>query len=160
MSEYLRLCSAAGLTLKTAAQAAGAVRGGAGTAATCGTPRWKQKTTPAMTTTTTETTGPLPPRRLRHRRPRRSSGWAAAIGDGGGWYFPHRRHGGVLSAHRRRGVGGAILQGLLGYIRAHTADGRPYVNLFADPPGRGLYARNGFVEVAAPGETGMVLRSQ
>jgi hypothetical protein len=56
-----------------------------------------------------------------------------------------------------------VLKYLLGYIKAHApqagdgdGDG-PYVTLFADPPGRKLYTRNGFVETGPAGQTGMML---
>jgi GNAT superfamily N-acetyltransferase len=82
---------------------------------------------------------------------------AAAVGMGrligdGGWYF-HVVDMAVLPEHQRRGLGDAILAALLARIRAVAPPGA-YVNLLADPPGRKLYARHGFVETA-PGSVGM-----
>ncbi|KAL2131176.1 hypothetical protein VTI74DRAFT_5442 [Chaetomium olivicolor] len=80
------------------------------------------------------------------------------IGDGG-WYF-HIADMAVLPEHQRKGLGDAILKHLLGHIKEHApqdADGKgAYVTLFADEPGRKLYARNGFVE-AAPRQLGMMM---
>lgn len=75
------------------------------------------------------------------------------LGDGG-WYF-HVADMAVLPEHQRRGLGGAVLDYLLEQIRAR-APGGALVTLFADPPGRPLYARHGFVE-SAPGSIGMTL---
>ena len=75
------------------------------------------------------------------------------IGDGG-WYF-HVVDMAVLPEHQRRGLGSAVLRYLLEQIR-QRAPGNAYVSLLADPPGRGLYARSGFVE-SAPDAVGMVL---
>ncbi|KAL4803351.1 acyl-CoA N-acyltransferase [Aspergillus unguis] len=72
----------------------------------------------------------------------------------GGWYF-HLADMAVLPEHRRLGLGEAILKHLLGYIKDHAPDGKPYVNLFADGPGRRLYSKNGFVD-AMPHSLGMV----
>ncbi|KAK3372115.1 putative GNAT family acetyltransferase [Podospora didyma] len=76
------------------------------------------------------------------------------IGDGG-WYY-HIVDMAVLPEHQRKGLGDAVLKHLLAYIQANSAEGLPYVNLFADPPGRKLYERNGFVD-ALPGQLGMKL---
>jgi ribosomal protein S18 acetylase RimI-like enzyme len=81
-------------------------------------------------------------------------GMGRVIGDGG-WYF-HVVDMAVLPDHQRRGLGDAILRSLLERIRAHAPRGA-YVNLLADPPGRRLYARHGFVETA-PHSVGMALR--
>ena len=75
------------------------------------------------------------------------------IGDGG-WYF-HVVDIAVLPEHQRRGLGGAVLSNLLEQIRLRAPSGA-YVSLLADPPGRPLYARWGFVETA-PGSVGMAL---
>ncbi|KAK3337566.1 hypothetical protein B0T19DRAFT_438216 [Cercophora scortea] len=75
------------------------------------------------------------------------------IGDGG-WYFLIADMA-VLPAHQRRGLGDVVLKHLLGYIKTHAPAG-PYVTLFADGPGRRLYAKNGFGE-AMPGQMGMQL---
>ncbi|KAK4149393.1 acyl-CoA N-acyltransferase [Chaetomidium leptoderma] len=80
------------------------------------------------------------------------------IGDGG-WYF-HVADMAVLPAHQRRGLGKAVLAHLLGYIKANAPQGDgagAYVTLFADGPGRTLYARNGFVETVPSGQLGMML---
>jgi ribosomal protein S18 acetylase RimI-like enzyme len=76
------------------------------------------------------------------------------LGDGG-WYF-HVVDMAVLPEHQRRGLGDAVLTTLLAHIRDHAPPGA-YVNLLADPPGRGLYARHGFADTA-PHSTGMALR--
>jgi len=75
------------------------------------------------------------------------------IGDGG-WYF-HIVDMAVLPEHQRRGLGSAVLGYLLEQIR-HRAPHGAYVSLLADPSGRHLYMRTGFVE-SAPGSVGMVL---
>lgn len=76
------------------------------------------------------------------------------IGDGG-WYF-HIADMAVLPEHQRKGLGDIVLKRLLAYIKEHAAEGEQYVTLLADPPGRKLYLRNGFVD-SAPVSTGMVL---
>jgi GNAT superfamily N-acetyltransferase len=78
-------------------------------------------------------------------------GMGRVIGDGG-WYF-HVVDMAVLPEHQRRGLGDRILSALLDQIRTRAPDGA-YVNLLADPPGRKLYARHGFVDTA-PGSIGM-----
>jgi GNAT superfamily N-acetyltransferase len=75
------------------------------------------------------------------------------IGDGG-WYF-HVVDMAVLPEHQRRGLGSAVLMYLLDQIRSRAPRGA-FVSLLADPPGRPLYARCGFVETA-PGSIGMGL---
>jgi ribosomal protein S18 acetylase RimI-like enzyme len=75
------------------------------------------------------------------------------IGDGG-WYF-HIADMATVPEHQRRGLGAAILDGLLARIRHHAPDGA-YVTLLADEPGRALYRRFGFVE-SAPNSIGMQL---
>lgn len=80
-------------------------------------------------------------------------GMGRLLGDGG-WYF-HVVDMAVLPQHQRRGIGDAILAALLDRVR-EAAPGA-YVNLLADPPGRRLYSRHGFVETA-PSSVGMALR--
>jgi GNAT superfamily N-acetyltransferase len=80
-------------------------------------------------------------------------GMGRVIGDGG-WYF-HIVDMAVLPEHRRRGLGDAILTALLDRIREAAPPGA-WVNLLADPPGRRLYARHGFIETA-PHSLGMAL---
>lgn len=80
-------------------------------------------------------------------------GMGRVLGDGG-WYF-HVVDMAVLPGHQRRGLGDAILSTLLDRIRDDAPPGA-WVNLLADPPGRRLYERHGFVETA-PGSVGMAL---
>jgi GNAT superfamily N-acetyltransferase len=79
------------------------------------------------------------------------------IGDGG-WYF-HIADMAVLPTHQRKGLGDAVLKDLLRHIKEHAPqDGSgAYVTLFADVPGRKLYAKNGFVESLPSGQLGMNL---
>ncbi|KAK4239502.1 acyl-CoA N-acyltransferase [Achaetomium macrosporum] len=79
------------------------------------------------------------------------------IGDGG-WYF-HIADMAVLPTHQRKGLGDAVLKDLLRHIKEHAPqDGTgAYVTLFADGPGRKLYAKNGFVEALPSGQLGMML---
>jgi GNAT superfamily N-acetyltransferase len=80
-------------------------------------------------------------------------GMGRVLGDGG-WYF-HVVDMAVLPDHQRRGLGDAILGALLDLIQGVAPPGA-FVNLFADPPGRRLYARHGFVETA-PDSVGMAV---
>lgn len=81
------------------------------------------------------------------------------IGDGG-WYF-HIADMATLPEHQRKGLGGIILKHLLSYIRENSPeDGKPYISLFADPPGRRLYEKHGFVAGEKFDELGMVLVMQ
>lgn len=81
------------------------------------------------------------------------------IGDGG-WYF-HIADMATLPEHQRKGLGRIVLQHLLAYIKENSpADGTPYINLFADPPGRRLYENSGFVAGERFNELGMVLDEQ
>lgn len=52
----------------------------------------------------------------------------------------------VDPAHQRRGIGTAILRRLLEHVDRHAPDA--YVSLVAEPAGRALYRRFGFVDVA------------
>jgi GNAT superfamily N-acetyltransferase len=83
----------------------------------------------------------------------RSVAMGRVIGDGG-WYF-HVVDMAVLPDHQRRGLGDAVLTYLLEQIHARAPEGA-FVSLLADPPGRPLYARHGFVE-SAPDSIGMAL---
>jgi GNAT superfamily N-acetyltransferase len=65
------------------------------------------------------------------------------IGDGG-WYF-HIADMATRPAHQRRGLGGVVMEALLGRIGA-AAPGEAFVSLMADPPGRALYSKFGFAE--------------
>jgi GNAT superfamily N-acetyltransferase len=77
------------------------------------------------------------------------------IGDGS-WYF-HIADMATSPDHQRRGLGRLVLDRLVDEIRARAVD-TPYVTLFADAPGRPLYARAGFVD-AMPHSMGMRLES-
>ncbi|KAL4863807.1 hypothetical protein BDV12DRAFT_177028 [Aspergillus spectabilis] len=125
--EYLHLRSASGLSPKTPAQGAVVAKGS-----------WYgvyiSHTNPETNTTTAVTMGRI-------------------ISDGG-WYF-HIADMAVLPDHQRRGLGDVVLKNLLEYIRVNAPEGEPYVSLLADPPGRKLYVKNGFVD-SAPESVGMV----
>lgn len=82
-------------------------------------------------------------------------GMGRLLGDGG-WYF-HVVDMAVLPEHQRRGLGDAVLGALLARIKEVAPPGA-FVNLLADPPGRRLYERHGFVETA-PHSVGMALRN-
>ncbi|MBA4609606.1 GNAT family N-acetyltransferase [Aeromicrobium sp. Marseille-Q0843] len=113
----------------------------------------------------------LSPKSPEQARPALAGGWAAChvrhvpsgrtvamgrvIGDGG-WYF-HVVDMAVLPEHQRRGLGDRVLTHLLEVIRRDAPPGA-YVSLMADPPGRRLYERHGFVD-SAPHSVGMVLRA-
>ncbi len=145
VAEYLHLRAAAGLSPKTTAQAAGAV---AGSWYGCYVQFTPEALPPSSDTPDPSDTLPTPPSIV---------GMGRVIGDGG-WYF-HIADMAVLPGHQRRGLGDAVLKQLLAHIRTHAAEGAgPLVNLFADPPGRKLYGRNGFVASDALDETGMVWR--
>jgi GNAT superfamily N-acetyltransferase len=73
------------------------------------------------------------------------------IGDGG-WYFLIADMA-TLPEHQRLGLGRVILDNLLDGIRVGAPE-RPWVTLFADGPGRHLYASVGFTE-SAPASLGM-----
>ena len=78
------------------------------------------------------------------------------IGDGG-WYF-HVVDMAVLPDHQRRGLGDLVLSHLLDVIATEAPPGA-YVSLMADPPGRRLYERHGFVDSALR-SVGMVLAKE
>lgn len=78
---------------------------------------------------------------------------------GGGWYF-HIADMATLPEYQRRGFGDVVLKTLLGRIemeKEKSDGGVQFVSLFADPPGKRLYEKNGF-EDAAPEGWGMVLK--
>ncbi len=83
----------------------------------------------------------------------RTVGMGRVIGDGGCFFQVVDMA--VSPAHQRRGVGDAILARLLERLRAQ-APADAWVSLFADPPGRKLYARHGFV-ATEPDQVGMGL---
>lgn len=90
------------------------------------------------------------------QRPQTVVAMGRIVGDGG-WYF-HIADMATLPEHQRKGLGGVILRRLLGYIRENAPeDGAPYISLFADPPGRRLYEKHGFVAGERFNELGMVL---
>ncbi|PKX89271.1 GNAT family N-acetyltransferase [Aspergillus novofumigatus IBT 16806] len=128
VSDYLHLRAASGLTPKTKAQATAVAQGS-----------WYG----CYVTFEDESSGTSTP-----------VGMGRIIGDGG-WYF-HIADMAVLPDHQRKGLGDIILKTLLAKIRSEAPEGKPYVNLLADPPGRKLYAKNGFVE-SAPKELGMMM---
>ncbi len=70
------------------------------------------------------------------------------IGDGG-WYF-HIVDMATAPDHQRRGLGDRILRWLLDTI-VEAAPADPYITLMADPPGRRLYEKHGFVTTASVG---------
>lgn len=86
-----------------------------------------------------------------HEEERRAVGMGRVIGDGG-WYF-HLVDLAVLPDHQRRGLGDLILTALVARIKREAPSGA-FVNLLADPPGRRLYSRHGFV-ATAPDSVGM-----
>ena len=131
VAEYRHIRVASGLSAVTESQAAGAVTGG-----------WYGCFV-AYQDTSSPSSGS------------QAVGMGRIIGDGG-WYF-HIADMGVLPEHQRKGLGDAILKHLLEYIKTNAAEGDPYISLFADPPGRKLYAKNGFVDGGKHDELGMVL---
>ncbi|KZV66433.1 hypothetical protein PENSPDRAFT_92029 [Peniophora sp. CONT] len=78
-------------------------------------------------------------------------GMIRVIGDGG-WYFLISDMC-VQTKHRRKGLGEALLRRLLSQIE-ERAPPHPLISLSADPPGRKLYEKLGFVE-SAPRSVGM-----
>ena len=81
------------------------------------------------------------------------AGMIRAIGDGG-WYFLISDMC-VETTHRRQGLGEALLRRMLDKIISSVPKG-PLISLLADPPGRALYKKLGFVE-SAPRSVGMWL---
>ncbi|MFD4641989.1 GNAT family N-acetyltransferase [Lentzea sp. NPDC058436] len=79
-----------------------------------------------------------------------TAGMGRVVGDGGTYFVIIDMA--VLPRHQRKGLGDAILTALLARIR--EASPNALVSLLADPPGRRLYARHGFVE-SAPDSIGM-----
>ncbi|KAL2171197.1 hypothetical protein VTG60DRAFT_3508 [Thermothelomyces hinnuleus] len=176
IQEYLRLRRAAGLTPKTAAQAAPIPRHSwYGCYITFRDPEQQQEAG--------EGGGGR-----REEEDETVVAMGRIIGDGG-WYF-HIADMAVLPAHQRRGLGGAVLSHLLAHIKAHAprgggggrekqeedgnggdngdnghgdgegttgAGGGAYVTLFADAPGRRLYAKHGFVDAMPCGQMGMMM---
>jgi ribosomal protein S18 acetylase RimI-like enzyme len=86
-----------------------------------------------------------------HRASGTAVGMGRVLGDGG-WYF-HLVDIAVDPAHQRRGLGDAIMTALLARIDA-AAPPDAWITLLADPPGRRLYERHGFVPTA-PDSIGM-----
>ncbi|KAJ5110411.1 Acyl-CoA N-acyltransferase [Penicillium argentinense] len=128
--QYLHLRAASGLSAKTTSQAAAIATGS-----------WYG----CYITYDAPNESPLP------------IGMGRIIGDGG-WYF-HIADMAVHPDHQRKGLGDVILKELLRQIHHESpADGKPYITLFADKPGRKLYYKNGFVD-SAPGQLGMALKS-
>ena len=80
-------------------------------------------------------------------------GMGRVIGDGGCFFQVVDMA--VMPEHQRRGLGDAILARLLERLRA-AAPSDAWVSLFADPPGRRLYARHGFAPTE-PDQVGMWL---
>ncbi|KAL2856468.1 hypothetical protein BJY01DRAFT_179284 [Aspergillus pseudoustus] len=132
LDSYLHLRAASGLTPKTPAQGAAIPTGS-----------WYGCYISFSDPGSTESSTPVAMGRI--------------ISDGG-WYF-HIADMAVLPAHQRQGLGDIVLKELLRYIKENAPEGEPYVNLLADPPGRRLYDKNGFVE-SAPVSTGMVFRGK
>lgn len=81
-------------------------------------------------------------------------GMGRVIGDGGAYFQIIDMA--VAPEHQRRGLGQAILSSLIERIHLNTPP-RAYVSLLADLPGRRLYERNGFTDVA-PLSSGMARR--
>ncbi|GHH63175.1 GNAT family N-acetyltransferase [Lentzea cavernae] len=77
-------------------------------------------------------------------------GMGRVVGDGGTYFVIIDMA--VLPRHQRKGIGDAIMTALLAGI--HETSPGALVSLLADPPGRRLYARHGFVE-SAPDSIGM-----
>ena len=67
------------------------------------------------------------------------------LGDGT-WYF-HLADIATDPAHRRRGLGRAVMADLIARIE-RAAPPHPYITLLADPPGQRLYRSLGFVDSA------------
>ncbi|KAK0612606.1 putative GNAT family N-acetyltransferase, partial [Bombardia bombarda] len=140
--EYLHVRASSGLRPKTASEAAPLAKGSWwGCYITYDGPKLNSQETESESSSkeTTATTGP-------------AVAMGRIIGDGG-WYFLIADMA-VLPEHQRKGLGDVVLKQLLAYIKANAADGDPFVTLLADPPGRKLYGRNGFVD-GSPALMGM-----
>lgn len=83
----------------------------------------------------------------------RTVGMGRIIGDGGCFYQITDMA--VEPAHQGRGLGKAIMQALVQYLRVN-APPSAYVSLIADGPAKHLYAKFGF-EDTAPASIGMAL---
>lgn len=79
------------------------------------------------------------------------AGMGRVLGDGG-WYFTVADTA-THPAHRRRGIGRAVLSHLVERIDSHAPVGA-YITLLADEPARRLYTALGF-EPTGPGTIGM-----
>jgi len=73
------------------------------------------------------------------------SAMGRTLGDGT-WYF-HLADIATDPAHRRRGLGRAVMTDLIARIE-RAAPPHPYITLLADPPGQRLYRSLGFVDSA------------
>lgn len=80
-------------------------------------------------------------------------GMGRIVGDGGLFFFVVDIA--VDPAHQRRGLGKAIMAGLMTHLRANGPVGA-HVGLFADGEAHRLYAQYGF-KPTAPGSVGMAL---
>ncbi|VDC02681.1 unnamed protein product [Peniophora sp. CBMAI 1063] len=137
LEKYLQLRVLNGLSPKTPEQGRGALSGS-----------WAWSTIIYAPTPTADTSS-SPPEVV---------GMIRAIGDGG-WYFLISDMC-VQTTHRRKGLGEALLRRMLDKITSSVPKG-PLISLLADPPGRALYKKLGFVESAPrcegmwliPGET-------
>ena len=83
-----------------------------------------------------------------HEQSGATVGMGRVISDGG-WYF-HVMDIAVLPEHQRKGLGNVIMTAIMDHIRQEAVPGA-YVNLLADPPGRSLYRKHGFLETALRG---------
>lgn len=129
---YLHLRASTGLTPVSAAQAAASVQGAWYACHVLYTP--DERTSPEIVA------------------------MGRVVGDGG-WYYVITDMA-VSKDHQRKGLGEAILKHLLHKIKSTApaeAGFPPYINLLADPPGRKLYERNGFV-YTAPRSLGMMYK--
>ncbi|QEV99579.1 GNAT family N-acetyltransferase [Microbacterium caowuchunii] len=80
---------------------------------------------------------------VRERTTGRVVAMGRVIGDGG-WYF-HIADIATHPEHQGAGLGRMVLDALIERIRA-VAPPDPYITLIADPPGRRLYEKTGFVD--------------
>ncbi|WP_426452839.1 GNAT family N-acetyltransferase [Paenibacillus sp. S-38] len=85
----------------------------------------------------------------------RTVGMGRIVGDGAMYFYIQDVA--VLPEYRGRGIGRAIVERLLAYIRANRyAQGLAFVGLFASPGKEGFYERFGFRD-HSPSMTGMFL---